>query len=214
MMCASRSAHHRARASAMAPRAVTTSAFPITHLNLIKSPPTPDPKNGGPTMGSPDSPPNGNSIVVSSQPTVINIPDGVNTNNLPLTSGLTKSTLPISLYLNRNGLSSVPPELLKLCHLELLNLSGNSLILLPRSSRYSLLSRKSSIYSTPTYRQSQPCSVAASTERQYTRHRKQSARQILKSIMPKDDTPAHCYDSSSCGVVVRSFFTELGYRSS
>jgi len=88
-------------------------------------------------MGSPDSPPNGNGIVVSSQPIVINIPDGVNTNNLPLTSGLTKSTLPISLYLNRNGLSSVPPELLKLCHLELLNLPGNSLILLPRSSRYS-----------------------------------------------------------------------------
>ena len=38
--------------------------------------------------------------------------------------------------------------------------------------------------------------------------RKQSARQMLKSIEQKDETPAYC------GVVVRSLFTELAYRSS
>lgn len=40
------------------------------------------------------------------------------------------------------------------------------------------------------------------------RRRKQSARQMLKSIEQKDETPAYC------GVVVRSLFTELAYRSS
>ena len=46
---------------------------------------------------------------------------GVNIKNLPPTSGLFEFTFLINLSLNRNGLSSVPPELLKLCPLEFLN---------------------------------------------------------------------------------------------
>lgn len=144
MRGASRLTHHRARASA--------SHF---HPNLIRPPPTPDQTSGGPTVGSPDTSPNGNGTVVSRRPsthgplveasrlaaikpsentrTPLDV-GGANINSLPLMSGLFEFTFLINLYLNRNSLWAVPPELLKLCRLEVLNLSRNGLDSLPRSS--------------------------------------------------------------------------------
>ncbi|KAF8971229.1 Endonuclease/exonuclease/phosphatase [Flammula alnicola] len=142
---ASRSAHHRARASAMASRTVTKSAIPITNPNLIKPPPTETNGNGNGGGGSPDASPTHPSstagpIAEAPRPTAIKPPEntwtsldmgGVNIKNLPPTSGLFSFTFLINLYLNHNALSTVPPEISKLRHLELLDLSGNNLSTVP-----------------------------------------------------------------------------------
>jgi len=56
---------------------------------------------------------------------------GVNIKNIPSNSGLFTFTFLINLYLNHNALTSVPPEITKLKHLELLDLSGNNLVSVP-----------------------------------------------------------------------------------
>lgn len=56
---------------------------------------------------------------------------GVNIKTLPPTSGLFSFTFLTNLYLNHNSLSEVPPQIAKLRHLELLDLSGNALTALP-----------------------------------------------------------------------------------
>jgi len=56
---------------------------------------------------------------------------GVNLKNLPPNSGLFSFTFLVTLYLNHNFLSSIPPGIAKLRHLELLDLSGNNLTSLP-----------------------------------------------------------------------------------
>ncbi|THH31350.1 hypothetical protein EUX98_g2838 [Antrodiella citrinella] len=56
---------------------------------------------------------------------------GVNIKNIPPNSGLFTFTFLINLYLNHNALTSVPPEITKLKHLELLDLSGNNLVSVP-----------------------------------------------------------------------------------
>lgn len=56
---------------------------------------------------------------------------GVNIKNIPPNSGLFSFTFLINLYLNHNALSSIPPEITKLRHLELLDLSGNNLVSVP-----------------------------------------------------------------------------------
>lgn len=58
---------------------------------------------------------------------------GINIKNFPSTTGPFEFTFLTNLCLNRNALSSVPPELLKLRHLELLDLSKTALDSLPRS---------------------------------------------------------------------------------
>jgi len=56
---------------------------------------------------------------------------GVNIKNLPGNNGLFSFTFLINLYLNHNALTTIPPEISKLRHLELLDLSGNLLATLP-----------------------------------------------------------------------------------
>lgn len=56
---------------------------------------------------------------------------GVNIKNLPPTSGLFSFSFLINLYLNHNALTTIPPEISKLRHLELLDLSGNNLVTIP-----------------------------------------------------------------------------------
>ena len=53
---------------------------------------------------------------------------GVGIKNIPPTSGLFAFTFLTNLYLNHNALSAVPPQIAKLRHLELLDLSGNGLV--------------------------------------------------------------------------------------
>ncbi|OBZ70885.1 Glucose-repressible alcohol dehydrogenase transcriptional effector [Grifola frondosa] len=156
MIRASRSPHHRARASAMASRTVQKSAIPITNPNAIKpveingtstkdvesvastSPSTP---SGAPAESSPTSV---NASANHPSSTVAPIADtprptaprppvntwqsldmgGVGIKNIPPTSGLFAFTFLSNLYLNHNSLTSIPPQISKLRHLELLDLSG------------------------------------------------------------------------------------------
>ncbi|KAF8149473.1 Endonuclease/exonuclease/phosphatase [Crassisporium funariophilum] len=148
MIRSSRTPHHRARASAMASRTVTKSAIPITNPNLIKPPPTPPAKE----VISPDSSPTSGGGVINHpsstvapiaeapRPTAIKPPEntwsaldmgGLNIKNIPSTSGLFTFKFLLNLYLNHNALTSVPHEISKLRHLELLDLSGNNLSTVP-----------------------------------------------------------------------------------
>ncbi|KAH0828142.1 Endonuclease/exonuclease/phosphatase [Lanmaoa asiatica] len=161
MIRSSRSPHHRARASAMASRTVTKSAIPITNPNLVKPTVSTDvpPKESeapatsstpAPTSASESSPSLAGSMVNHPSSTVAPIAEaprltakppqntwnsldmgGVNIKTLPPTSGLFTFTFLINLYLNHNTLSSIPPEIAKLRHLELLDLSGNNLSSVP-----------------------------------------------------------------------------------
>ncbi|KAJ7723516.1 hypothetical protein B0H16DRAFT_1737145, partial [Mycena metata] len=56
---------------------------------------------------------------------------GVNIKSIPPSSGLFSFTFLTCLYLNHNALTSVPPEISKLRHLDLLDLSGNNLTTVP-----------------------------------------------------------------------------------
>ncbi|OCH84199.1 hypothetical protein OBBRIDRAFT_741999 [Obba rivulosa] len=164
MIRASRSPHHRARASAMASRTVQKSAIPITNPNAVPLADVPNgaTKDGDATTNSSPSTTNGvasgssprsGSVAVNHpsstvapiaeipRPTAPNRPPentwnsldmgGVNIKNIPPTSGLFSFTFLTNLYLNHNALTSVPPEISKLKHLELLDLSGNNLVTVP-----------------------------------------------------------------------------------
>lgn len=134
----------------MAARSVTKSAIPITNPNK----PAPE-VNGtskdsdtSPTASSGDGSPSVTNhpsstvapIAVAPRPHTIRSPQntwnsldmgGVNLKNLPPNSGLFSFTFLVTLYLNHNFLSSIPPGIAKLRHLELLDLSGNNLTSLP-----------------------------------------------------------------------------------
>ncbi|KAG6820282.1 hypothetical protein H0H93_002894 [Arthromyces matolae] len=150
MIRSSRSPFARARASAMASRTVTKAAIPITNPNL--KPPTETTTNGttdsDPSDSSPTTvaaaavnhPSSTVAPVMAPRPTSIRPPEnswssldmgGVNIKHIPATSGLFSFTFLINLYLNHNALSTVPPQLAKLRHLELLDLSANHLSTLP-----------------------------------------------------------------------------------
>ncbi|KAG6874504.1 hypothetical protein C0995_010414 [Termitomyces sp. Mi166 len=150
MSRSSRSPFHRARASAIASRTVAKSAIPITNPNFVKptsetngSSESSEPSESSPTTTAAtvvNHPSSTVAPVKAPRPTSIRPPDspwtsldmsGVNFKNIPLTSGLFTFTFLINLYLNHNALTTVPPQLAKLRHLELLDLSGNHLTTLP-----------------------------------------------------------------------------------
>ncbi|KAG6817489.1 hypothetical protein H0H87_008114 [Tephrocybe sp. NHM501043] len=145
MIRSSRSPFHRARASALASRNVAKAAIPITNPNFVKPPPDvngapeSDPSDSSPASvaaGAVNHPSSTVAPIKAPRPTSIRPPEnswssldmgGVNLKNIPQTSGLFTFTFLINLYLNHNALTSVPPQIAKLRHLELLDLSGNHL---------------------------------------------------------------------------------------
>ena len=209
MVRASRSPHHRARASAMASRTVTKSAIPITNPNLVKPPPPTEQPNGNAEASPDSSPVNGNGTVVSqrpstpgplveaSRPTAIKPPEntwtsldmgGVNIKNLPSTSGLFRFTFLINLYLNHNALQSVPPEISKLRHLELLDLSGNGLSSLP--PELGMLTQLKELYLFDNHLTTIPPQFGSLHQLQTLGIEGNPLDQMLKSIVQKDGTRA------------------------
>lgn len=201
MVRASRSPHHRARASAMASRTVTKSAIPITNPNLIKA--TPTEPNG--IAGSPDSSPNGNrpssavgSMAEASRPTaIIKPPDntwtsldmsGINIKHLPHTSGLFSFTFLNTLYLNHNALTDVPQEISKLRHLELLDLSGNNLNTLP--PELGLLTQMKELYLFDNNLSTLPPQLGTLYQLQTLGIEGNPLDPMLKSMVQKDGTQA------------------------
>lgn len=153
----SRSPHHRARAS-NAPARVNANpnAIPIQNPNnkgiTITSPKPEAAKkafneetaaaadSSSAAPSTPTHPSSSNAPSEVPRPTADKPPEntwtsldmgGVNIKNLPANSGLFSFTYLIHLYLNHNALTTVPPEIAKLRHLEVLDLSGNALANLP-----------------------------------------------------------------------------------
>ncbi|KAJ6498967.1 glucose-repressible alcohol dehydrogenase transcriptional effector [Mycena sanguinolenta] len=139
-MRTARSPHHRARASAMASRN-TKSAITITNPNKPseeEAPPSPSLALAV-AMGHPSSSvaPSTESVMRPAAPrppentwTQLDM-GGVNIKSIPANSSLFSFAFLTCLYLNHNALTSVPPEISKLRHLELLDLSGNNLTSVP-----------------------------------------------------------------------------------
>ncbi|EDR11685.1 uncharacterized protein LACBIDRAFT_142382, partial [Laccaria bicolor S238N-H82] len=215
MIRSARSPHHRARTSAMASRTVAKSAIPITNPNLVK-PPLPAELNGTASeVSSPttsdrpaSSPPiNGNAVNRPSstvaapaeafRPTSIMKPPentwssldmgGLNIKNLPATSGLFTFTFLINLYLNHNALSSVPPEISKLRHLELLDISGNNLSTLP--PEMGMLTQLKELYVFDNHLTVIPFELGSLHQLQTLGVEGNPLDATLKAIIQKDGTP-------------------------
>ncbi|KAF9501702.1 glucose-repressible alcohol dehydrogenase transcriptional effector [Pleurotus eryngii] len=144
MVRSCRSPHHRARASQMASRPIAKSAIPITNPNAPPEVPSETASSDTTSEASPALANHPSSTVgpvtEAPRPTASRPPannwnsldmGGINIKHLPPSSGLFSYSFLINLYLNHNALTSVPPEISKLRHLEMLDLSGNLLTVLP-----------------------------------------------------------------------------------
>ncbi|KAF8658242.1 hypothetical protein AX16_002019 [Volvariella volvacea WC 439] len=213
MIRSSRSPHHRARASAMASRTITKSAIPITNPNSVKpsqtenttprdsdsSPATPDPSDSSGSNGAPVNHPSSTvaPIAEAPRPTAIRPPEntwnsldmgGINIKIIPSTSGLFTFTFLINLYLNHNALTSVPPEISKLRHLELLDLSGNNLTTIP--PEMGMLTQLKELYIFDNHITTLPMELGSLHQLQTLGVEGNPLDPNLKSLVQKDGTPA------------------------
>ncbi|EFI28250.1 glucose-repressible alcohol dehydrogenase transcriptional effector [Coprinopsis cinerea okayama7 len=216
MVRQSRSPHHRARANAMAARTVPKSAIPITNPNAkaTSSTPSSDKTNGAAkdgdsssTSDTANSPSNNSStnhpsstvapVAEAPRLTTIKPPEstwnsldmgGVNIKNLPPTSGLFTFTFLINLYLNHNSLQSVPPEISKLRHLELLDLSGNGLHSLP--PELGMLTQLKELYVFDNQLTTIPYQLGTLHQLQTLGIEGNPMESHIKNIVQKDGTPA------------------------
>lgn len=209
MIRSSRSPHHRARASAMAARSVAKSAITITNPN--KSPPEVNGSSkdsnasASPEIQTSDGSPSVTNhpsstvapIAVAPRPHSIRPPEntwnsldmgGVNIKNLPSTSGLFSLTFLATLYLNHNALSSIPPEIAKLRHLELLDLSGNNLTSLP--PELGMLTQLKELYVFDNHLSTLPPELGTLHQLQTLGIEGNPLDAQLKVLVQKDGTPA------------------------
>ncbi|KAG5641853.1 hypothetical protein DXG03_004112 [Asterophora parasitica] len=215
MIRSSRSPHHRARASAMASRTVTKSAIPITNPNFVKPTPESIKDDASSDDASPATPGAVNHpsstvapIAEAPRPTSIRPPEntwnsldmgGVNIKNIPSTSGLFSFKFLINLYLNHNALTAVPPEIARLRHLELLDLSGNNLTTL--SPELGMLTQLKELYLFDNHITTIPPELGTLHQLKTLGVEGNPLDAALKAIVQKDGTPALIsYLRDSCPV--------------
>lgn len=197
----------------MASRTVTKSAIPITNPN--KPPPeTVTKESDGVENGISTSPrgepsTNGSSSVVNHpsstvapvaeapRPTAAKPPEnswssldmgGVQIRHLPPTSGLFSFTFLINLYLNHNALTSIPPEIARLRHIELLDLSGNNLQTLP--PEMGMLTKLKELYLFDNHIATIPPELGTLHQLQTLGIEGNPLEPSLKAIVQKEGTPA------------------------
>jgi CCR4-NOT transcription complex subunit 6 len=202
----------------MASRTVTKSAIPITNPNHVKpiiGADTPPKESEAPATSSTPAPTSASENSPSLTGSMINHPSstvapiaeaprltakppqntwnsldmgGVNIKTLPPTSGLFSFTFLINLYLNHNALSSIPPEIAKLRHLELLDLSGNNLSSVP--PELGMLTQLKEFYLFDNHLVTLPPELGSLHQLQTLGVEGNPLDTALKTIVQKDGTPA------------------------
>ncbi|RPD52340.1 hypothetical protein L226DRAFT_457927 [Lentinus tigrinus ALCF2SS1-7] len=218
MVRAAKSPHHRARASAMAARTVHKSAIPITNPNAVKPPETngvakdgeagittsPSAKSQAASESSPtiasalaNHPSSTVAPVETSRPTAPKPPGntwqsldmgGVGIKNIPPTSGLFGFSFLTTLYLNHNQLDAIPPQISKLRHLELLDLSCNLLTTVP--PELGMLTSLKELYLFDNQLRTIPPELGTLHQLQTIGIEGNPLEPSLKQIVQKDGTPA------------------------
>jgi CCR4-NOT transcription complex subunit 6 len=113
---------------------------------------------------------------------------GVQIKHLPPTSGLFSFTFLINLYLNHNALTAVPPEIARLRHLELLDLSGNNLQTLP--PELGMLTKLKELYLFDNHIATIPPELGTLHQLQTLGIEGNPLEPSLKAIVQKEGTPA------------------------
>jgi CCR4-NOT transcription complex subunit 6 len=194
----------------MASRTVTKSAIPITNPNAIKpsaelngvvDPPKDvesaqereeEASNAGINHPSSTVAP----IAEAPRPTANRPPQnnwnsldmgGVNIKTIPPTSGLFAFTFLINLYLNHNALTSVPPQISKLRHLELLDLSANNLNSIP--PELGMLTQLKELYLFDNHITTLPPEIGSLHQLQTLGIEGNPLDAALKQMIQKDGTP-------------------------
>jgi CCR4-NOT transcription complex subunit 6 len=202
----------------MASRTVTKSAIPITNPNIVKplmeanGMPRDDESNtesedlSNSNVNHPSS--TVAPIAEAPRPTAIRPPEntwnsldmgGVGIKNIPPTSGLFTFAFLINLYLNHNSLTSVPVQIAKLRHLELLDLSGNNLTSLP--PEIGMLTQLKELYIFDNHIVMLPSELGTLHQLQTLGIEGNPLDMSLKQIVQKEGTPALIsYLRDSCPV--------------